>query len=130
MSGDRQPFTPAEWVGDEPGRVLLRVETTAPGLLVVGETWMPGWTARVDGRSAPVLRGNHFQRVVPLPSAGRHEILMEFDPPGWKAGIGITTGAIGVWGVLFLLTFRPRRRLDPAVPLAHPPLDRQERGEE
>ncbi len=44
----RQPFTPAEWVSDDPDRVVVRVATEAPGLLVVADTWMPGWTAEVE----------------------------------------------------------------------------------
>ena len=30
----------------EPERVEIDVETAAPGLLVVGEAWYPGWGAR------------------------------------------------------------------------------------
>ena len=62
-SGPRQPFTAAEWTSNDPDRPALFVTTQAPGLLVVADTWMPGWTATVDGRPAPVLRGNYAQRV-------------------------------------------------------------------
>ena len=63
-----------------------RVTTEAPGLLVVADTWMPGWTASVDGRPAPVLRGNHAQRVVPLPAGPAHEIVLPLRHPGLKLG--------------------------------------------
>src|SRR5262249_31581440 len=56
--GPRQPFTPAEYDARDPDRVVVRVATGAPGLLVVADTWMPGWTARLDGVPVPVLRGN------------------------------------------------------------------------
>ena len=69
-AGPRQPFTPAAWRSSTPDRVVLEVTTEAPGLLVVADTWMPGWTAIVDGRPAPILRGNHAQRVIPLPDPG------------------------------------------------------------
>ena len=65
-SAARQPFTPAEWATHDPDHPVLRVTTDAPGLLVVADTWMPGWSALVDGLPAPVLRGNHAQRVIPL----------------------------------------------------------------
>ena len=73
-SGPRQPFTAAEWTSDDPDRPALFVTTQAPGLLVVADSWMPGWTATVDGRPAPVLRGNYAQRVIPLPErrSARH----------------------------------------------------------
>ena len=37
----------------DPDRPVLEVSTTAPGLLVIADTWMPGWSARVDGRPLP-----------------------------------------------------------------------------
>src|SRR5262249_12013957 len=55
----RQPFTAAEWASTDPDRPAFFVTTCAPGLLVIAETWMPGWTATVDGRPTPVLRGNY-----------------------------------------------------------------------
>lgn len=94
---DRQPFTPAEWVSDDPDRVVVRVETQAPGLLVVTDAWMPCWKARVDGRSEPVLRGDFWQQTVPIRQAGRHEVVLSYDPPGRREGVAITCGAVVVW---------------------------------
>ena len=39
--------------GNDPDHPSWRVTTDAPGLLVVADTWMPGWTARVDGVPVP-----------------------------------------------------------------------------
>jgi hypothetical protein len=98
----RQPFTPAEWRSPAPERVEIRVETAAPGLLVVAETWMPGWAATVDGRPAPIFRGNHAQRVVPLPAPGRHEVSLRYEPPGLARGLEISAIALLAWGVATL----------------------------
>ncbi len=54
----RQPFTPAEWSSVNPDHPVLKVTTQAPGLLVITDTWMPGWTADVDGEPTPILEGN------------------------------------------------------------------------
>ncbi len=96
--GDRQPFTTAEWVSRDPDRVIVRVETRAPGLLVVGNTWMPGWSATVDASTAPVLRGNHCQQVIPLATPGPQEIILRYDPPGLEIGRAITAVMGLVWG--------------------------------
>ena len=98
--GDRQPFTPAEWRSDDPDRVVVRVETRAPGLLVVTNTWMPGWKARVDGRSESVLRGDFWQQTVPIRQAGRHEVVLSYDPPGRREGVAFTCVAAAAWVVL------------------------------
>jgi hypothetical protein len=105
----RQPFTPAEWASTDPDRVVVRVETQAPGLLVVADTWMPGWSATVDGQPTPVLRGNHAQRVVPLPKAGRHEILLTYYPPGFDLGLGLTAASFASWSALMIASARKRR---------------------
>ncbi len=116
-TGPRQPFTPAEWASADPDRVVLRVATVAPGLLVIADTWMPGWTAAVDGHPAPVLRGNRAQRVVPLPEPGRHEVVLRYRPPGLDAGLALTAASASTWLALLLAPTIARLR--------HPSLTRR-----
>ena len=117
----RQPFIPAEWASTDPDRVVLRVATEAPGLLVVAETWMPGWTAEVDGQPAPVLRGNRAQRVIPLPKPGRHEIILRYRTPGLTLGLALTTASALIWSGLMLpkITRRPHA-VDPPTTVIDP----------
>jgi hypothetical protein len=96
-SASRQTFTPAEYDSTDPDRVEVRATTGAPGLLVVADTWMPGWTATLDGRAVPILRGNRAQRVVALPDPGRHRVVMRFIPPGFRAGLAITAATGLAW---------------------------------
>jgi len=98
----RQPFTPATWRWSTPDRVVLEVTTGAPGLLVVADTWMPGWTALVDGHPAPILRGNHAQRVIPLPRPGDHEVVLLYEAPGLAWGLTLTGLALVAWGAAAL----------------------------
>jgi hypothetical protein len=100
----RQSFTPAHWVSRDPDRPVLEVATEAPGLLVVADTWMPGWTARVDGQPARILRGNGAQRVIPLTHPGRHSILLQYHPPGLATGSQISACAVLVWVMLWALS--------------------------
>jgi len=95
--GPRQPFTRAEWKSTDPDHPVLVVTTDFPGLLVVTDTWMPGWTAKVDGATAPILRGNHAQRVVPLPRPGQHSIALDYRPPGFAAGCVVTACSAVAW---------------------------------
>ena len=100
--GPRQPFTPAVWRSSTPERVVLEVTTGAPGLLVVADTWMPGWTATVDGRPAPILRGNHAQRVIPLPQPGQHEVVLHYEAPGLALGLALSGLSLVAWGAAAL----------------------------
>ena len=104
VRGERQPFTPAAWLSTDPDRVVLRVATDAPGLLVVADTWMPGWSAEVDGRPATVWRGNRSQRVVALPEPGRHEVVLRYRTPGLSLGMALTAVSALIWAALVIVS--------------------------
>ncbi len=97
---DRQPLTPADWLSSDPDHLRLSVTTQKPGLLVVADTWMPGWTATLDGTPVEILRGNLAQRVIPILQAGTHTITLDYHPPGLTLGISIFLGSFGIWGLL------------------------------
>ncbi|MFO0888564.1 MAG: hypothetical protein U0790_05380 [Isosphaeraceae bacterium] len=106
----RQPFTPARWLGRDPDRPAVEVTTAAQGLLVIAETWMPGWSARLNGVPVPVLRGNHCQQVIPLRSPGSHRIELEYHPPGLRTGAIISTLSAMLWaGLSACAVIHPRR---------------------
>ena len=96
-AGPRQPFTPACWICRDPDLPVLAVTTTAPGLLVMADTWMPGWSARVDNRAVPILAGNHAQRVLPLEQPGRHVVELRYQPPGLAIGFAISMMSVLAW---------------------------------
>lgn len=98
-AGVRQPYTIATVVYRGGGRVELDLSTRHPGLLVVGNAWMPGWGALVDGAAAPVLRGNHWQQVVPIQNSGKHRVVLTYHPPGYQEGKLVSGLALMVWGV-------------------------------
>jgi hypothetical protein len=83
--GDRQPFQPVDWIEDRGDRLRIAATLTAPGYLVVSDTFFPGWTARVAGQPVPVVPANVGFRAVPL-GPGRHEVILEFWPPGLNFG--------------------------------------------
>jgi hypothetical protein len=107
-SDRRQPFIPVNWISHDPDSPILDVTTTDPGLLVMADTWLPGWSARLDGRPVPIYRGNHAQRVIPLEEAGRHTILLRYTPPGLVLG-GVVTAMSGfAWAVLGVIVIGKR----------------------
>lgn len=62
-----------------PDRIEIDVDTPTAGVLVVHDTFYPGWTARVDGREAPILRADTLFRGVEV-QAGSHRVVMTFEP--------------------------------------------------
>jgi hypothetical protein len=96
------PVQPVEY---RPEQVTLDVTLDAPGVLVLADTWYPGWQARVDGAPAALLRANYLFRGVLL-SAGQHRVQLEFRPATLRRGAGIslavalvlaTIAAVGIW---------------------------------
>jgi hypothetical protein len=93
------------------GRVRISARSARSALLVLNDTWAPGWTARVDGAPAPILRANDLVRGVSLPP-GEHQVLFEYRTPGLRAGAAVALAwALG----LAVLAWRERRRR-PALP--------------
>jgi len=76
----------AEVAREEGDRIDLRAE--GPGFLVVTEGWDPGWSARVDGAPAPLLRANAIHMGVVL-EAGTHRVEMVYFPRGLAAGLAL-----------------------------------------
>ncbi len=107
----RQPFKTATWTSTQPDNPVIEVDTVAPGLLVISNTWMPGWTAEVDGRPAPVYRGDVSHQVVPLEGGGHHTIVLRYDEPGFRLGINITAAAIIAWLLLYGSTIWSSRKM-------------------
>ena len=75
----------ARITGYEPDHVRIVSDADAPAVLVLTDTWYPGWRAEIDGVPATVWRADHAFRAVAVP-AGRHEIVMRFRPLSVMAG--------------------------------------------
>jgi hypothetical protein len=99
-----------EW---RPGsmRVTLTGSDTATRYLLVSETWYKDWHALVDGRPAPVLRGDHALITVALPPGAR-EVALDFDSPEYARGKLISLVAflaiVGLWSWTEVRRRRPR----------------------
>ncbi len=63
------------------------------GYVVLADTFDRGWTARVDGKEAPVLRANLAFRAVSV-ERGFHRIEMRYCPPGLLLGGGLALLAL------------------------------------
>jgi hypothetical protein len=78
----------------EEAALSWRVVTEGRALLVVADTWFPGWTATVDGRPARMEIVNGCVRGVFVEAAGEHEVAMRFWP--WSLTAGLVVTLLGV----------------------------------
>jgi hypothetical protein len=82
-----------EWVSREVDRFTLRVQATAPALLVVLDNHYPAWEAAINGRVVPILRANHTFRAVPVP-AGEHTVTFRYTPDALGTGAVVSIVAL------------------------------------
>ncbi len=105
-----------EIVSYEPERVVLRAEGDAAGLLVLTDAYYPGWTVTIDGAAGEIQPVNGLFRGVFLP-AGEHELIFEFRPGSYRAGLVGSLVGLGLVVVLAAAPVvarrnAPRRRSD------------------
>jgi len=92
---------PAAILRDEPTRVEIEAELEAPGLLVLADSYYPGWRATVDGKPAEILPTNHLFRGVPVP-AGRHVVRFEYRSGLLMLGAAVSAAGVALVALLLL----------------------------
>ncbi|MBX7099121.1 MAG: YfhO family protein, partial [Myxococcaceae bacterium] len=74
----------------------VEVNACAPRLLVLGDSYFPGWRALVDGEEVEVSRADGMLRGVRVP-AGPHRVRFTYRPRSVQVGgVGTLLGAIAV----------------------------------
>jgi uncharacterized membrane protein YfhO len=102
------PLVPAEITSYEPTRVVVRVNASHQGHLVLTDTFYPGWRATVDGRPTAIARANFLFRAVPI-GAGVHEIVFTYEPRSFT--VGATLGVLGLLALALVWRVNLRREL-------------------
>ena len=89
LSGTGLPGGPVELRRPSPERIECNVETPEAGLLVVSESYFPGWEARLDGSPAPIHRVDHALMGLVVP-AGSHRVELSYSPESFRWGSAIS----------------------------------------
>src|SRR5207245_9252231 len=76
-----------------PGELTLATSTSSPALLVVTQSWFPGWRARVDGQEAPVRRADYVAMAVPI-AAGAHRVVLRYGSRAVHAAAALSALAL------------------------------------
>lgn len=104
-----------EEVNYSPNHVIVKTSQEGNGFLVLLDTYLPGWTVKVDGREQPILPAYGFYRAVQL-GPGEHTLEFDYFPEGFKEGLIVSSVFLLV---LIALPFcRPIKRLrfQPSLP--------------
>jgi Bacterial membrane protein YfhO len=91
--------------------VIIATSADNDGILVLADSYYPGWKAFVDGKEKVIRRANLFFRAVPLP-AGNHTVEFRYEPRSFTVGLAISAATfVALVVVTALFAFRTRRKL-------------------
>jgi hypothetical protein len=93
VSGDGGGTADVAFDSCEAERVVLRARLSAPGLLVLGDAFYPGWEVLVDGVRRPLLVADYIVRAVKV-EAGDHRVEFVFRPISFRLGAAISLLAL------------------------------------
>ncbi|MBC7996868.1 MAG: YfhO family protein [Leptolyngbya sp.] len=84
---------------NEPNCIEMDVDSPADAMLVLTDTFFPGWSARVDGKDTEIVLANYLFRAVAVPK-GIHHVAFTYQPNSflislllWILGV-ITAGIL------------------------------------
>jgi uncharacterized membrane protein YfhO len=96
-----------ELISESNNRLHLQVMAAENGLLVLSDTYYPGWKAFVNGKETKIYKADYTFRAIPL-NAGVHRVAFVYDPISFKLGAGVTI--LGILGCVGMGWIARRRR--------------------
>jgi hypothetical protein len=72
-------------VEEDARHLTVDADVAEDGFLVLADTFFPGWSVAIDGRTAPIYRANLAIRAVPI-TRGHHQVRFEYEMPGLVRG--------------------------------------------
>jgi uncharacterized membrane protein YfhO len=89
-------------------KLIIEVDSKDGGILVLGDSFYPGWKAYVDGKETEILAANINQRAIVVPE-GKHQVRFIFDPLTFKIGWIISLSTFMILVIISLFTFLKSR---------------------
>lgn len=98
-------------------RLIARTRAEREAVLVVADSFDPGWLATVDGNAVPILPAWGVVRCVVVP-AGAHVVEMRYRPRSFRIGVGLSLAGWLIAGWALAAPGLGRRSESPTT---HPP---------
>jgi uncharacterized membrane protein YfhO len=87
--------------------VVIEVEASQPGEVILTDLYYPGWNVAIDGQAAEERRVEGMYRGVSVPS-GKHAVVWTYRPRGVRLGAGISGVTLAAL-VMLMIVGRVRR---------------------
>ena len=86
--------------------VSVLTKSDATKILVLTDTYYPGWIAKIDDKPTKIIRANWTQRALLVP-AGTHTVTFHYEPHSVRLGMILSMISIGA--LLFIIIIGPKR---------------------
>jgi hypothetical protein len=93
--------------------VDIDAASDAPAMLVLADSFDPGWRVYVDGKEDKIFRANAFFRAISL-SAGKHRVEFRYEPWSFTVGAAVSLATLCgflIWTAFVLLARRSKKSL-------------------
>ena len=101
--------------------MTLQVDAVCPGLLVLPDTYFPGWKATVNGEKQTIYATDGAFRGVTVPQ-GSSRVEFRYELRAFPLGIAIAIAGLVTFMVVWLVSvWRRRREVNPRVGDGSPP---------
>jgi hypothetical protein len=91
--------------------VTIATSTDNEAILVLADSYYPGWKAFVDGREEVIRRANLFFRAIRLP-VGNHTVEFRYEPRSFAIGLAISaTTLVAIAVTTTVVAFRRHKKL-------------------
>src|SRR5262249_56487794 len=94
-------------------RLAIRADLACGAMVILSDTFFPGWRARVDHQPAQIYQVNGAMRGVVVPR-GAHTVTMRYRPVSVYLGAALTLPAVSL-SLVLAVARSPRE--DASIPL-------------
>ena len=88
--------------------LVINVKNSKDSILVIADSYYPGWQATVDGKQTKIYPANINQRAI-FVNAGHHQVHLRFISQSFEIGKRISLIFIIIWVSLFVVTMKAGR---------------------
>lgn len=99
----------ARVISQEVNRVWVEAELDRPGVLLLNDSYRPGWRAYLRGEEVPVYRANYLMRAILL-ERGSHLVEFRYRPASFAIGAAVSLAALLALGIGFALPAAGKRK--------------------
>lgn len=86
VNGPKLALVPLALKRQSCNQIDLEVASPSAAILVLTDTFYPGWIATIDGRQTEILHANFLFRAIVVP-AGVHSVCFAYRPLSWRFGL-------------------------------------------